>query len=121
MKFLIIFIGLFAIVLSTRPTAKNVQNVRVSNAVPVKSVKVPSVKASNRRPVVAARPVIQVPTKRSGTNQKLRVANGTPVKTSHENLDYCTITIEFLSKTLTCGGVLFNSQWILTSARCLTE
>jgi hypothetical protein len=38
-----------------------------------------------------------------------------------ENLDLCYLYVKFAQKTQTCGCVVVDANWVLTSGRCVYE
>lgn len=53
-------------------------------------------------------------------NYNSKIASGQPAKKG-ENLDYVYLTIQFQQKSQTCGGFIFNENYVVTSARCVVE
>lgn len=49
-----------------------------------------------------------------------KIAIGKPANRTQQ-LSHDFLQIQFIEKSQNCGGVLINTQWILTSASCLVE
>jgi secreted trypsin-like serine protease len=53
-------------------------------------------------------------------SRKGRIASGSAGKKG-ENLEFCYLSIGFFQKHQTCGCVIMNEEWVMTSARCAYE
>lgn len=49
-----------------------------------------------------------------------RIASGNNAKRG-ENLDFCYLNIQYISKYQVCGCAIINRNWLATSGRCLFE
>lgn len=54
------------------------------------------------------------------SHREPRIASGIVAK-KKENLDFCYLTIKYYEKQKTCGCVIMNHIFVVTSARCLVE
>jgi hypothetical protein len=49
-----------------------------------------------------------------------KIAGGLPSKKG-EMLSFCYISVNFFQKQQTCGCLIYNSQYVVTTARCVVE
>lgn len=49
-----------------------------------------------------------------------RIASGFEAKKG-ENLDFCYLSIGFFQKSQSCGCMIVNERYVVTSARCVVE
>ena len=53
-------------------------------------------------------------------HNKVRIASGEVAKKG-EFLDFCHLTVSFVEKQKTCGCAIYDTDLIITSARCVIE